>query len=355
MARDAPAHRLRPYLAAAVILALAGAGLLLRTLSRTPPPPVQKTIAAMGTFVTIEAAAGKADALEDAVEAAADEIRRLEAILSRFDAESDVSKINRAPAGVKVPVNPVTVEVLSRAAEISSLTGGAFDITVAPLVRLWKDAAEAGAPPTGEKIDAALEKVSWRALSLDRARSTVAKAVEGMEIDLGAIAKGFIADAAAGKLRECGVTSGFVNAGGDGVFIGPRPDGDPWRIGVADPREPSEIIETLLVGERAVVTSGNYARYYQIGPRRYSHIIDPRTGRAAGGPASVTVVAADGATADAWATALSVLGEEGAAAARAAGVEFVMHFVDDSGLRRSESEGFGAFREGRAASASTAR
>ena len=337
--------RMKKYLFAALLTGVLAAALALRLLPPRPRAPVTKTIAAMGTFVTFEAAAGK-DGFETAVEAAAEEVRRLEKLLSRFDPESDVSRINAAPAGEKVDVDTATVAVLEKAAEISRRTGGAFRITVAPLVKLWKDAADAGAVPAAEVIENTLEKVSWRAISLDRSGKTVVKSVQGLEIDLGGIAKGFIAGAAARILAEGGVTSGFVNAGGDGVFIGARPDGRPWRLGIADPRAPSEIIETLLVVDRAVVTSGNYARYYTIGGRRYSHIIDPRTGRPAEGPASVTVVAADGAAADAWATALSVLGEEGGAPAGAAGVEFLMYFAEDDEMRSIESAGFGRFREG---------
>jgi thiamine biosynthesis lipoprotein len=305
---------------------------------------VETTFTALGTFVAIRAAAPDEDAGRETVEGATELIKNLEKRLSRFEDESDVSAINRAAAGEGVPVSDETIEVLLKAAEISESTGGAFDVTVAPLVELWKAAGKAGKLPDEKTLQEARSKVSYRYLEVDREARTVTKLHDGVSVDLGAIAKGCIAERGAAFLRSKGIESGFVDAGGDGVFIGGVGE-RPWRIGILDPRNPPEIADAIFLRDTAAVTSGNYARYSTIEGKRYSHIIDPRTGRPAEGPDSVTVIANDGATADGWATALSVMGEEGATAARAAGVEFMMLFVEEDGPVRVESPGFERYRK----------
>ncbi len=335
--------------AAAAVFLCAGALVALRYCgaAQAPsatPPNVETTFSALGTFVTIRAAAPDEAAAREAVEGATELIKRLEKRLSRYDDESDVSAINRAGAGAKVPVSDETLDVLLKAAEISEATGGAFDVTVGPLVELWKAAGKAEKLPDEKALQEARSKVSHKHLEIDREARTVTKLHDGVSVDLGAIAKGYIAERAAAFLRSKGVKSGLVDAGGDGVFIGGVED-RPWRIGVLDPRNPPEIADAVFLRDAAVVTSGNYARFSTIEGKRYSHIIDPRSGRPAEGPDSVTVIAKDGATADGWATALSVTGEEGAAAARAAGVECMMLFVEEDGLMRVESPGFTGYRK----------
>lgn len=317
--------------------------------AETPEPsatlPVQKTSMAMGTFVTICASSPDEAAAAGAIKAAFDEVRRLEGLLSRFDEKSDVSAVNAAAGGDAVEVDPATFEVFGKALEVCELSGGAFDVTVGGLVALWSEARKAGRPPSDEAISAAMERVSSKRLVLDAAGALVTVSGDGVSVDLGAIAKGFVAQRAAEVLRERGITSGFVDAGGDIVFIGGRHTGQPWRVGVADPRDNDKLADRLFVRDCAVVTSGNYRRYWAADGRRYSHIIDARTGRAAEGPDSVTVISEDGAAADAWATALSVLGADGREAAEEAGVEFMMYGIEDGEIVRIESEGFAAFRK----------
>ncbi|MHC4713618.1 MAG: FAD:protein FMN transferase [Planctomycetota bacterium] len=341
-------NRRLSFAAAAVLLCIAALAALRHCGASEAPseaaPKVETTFTALGTFVTIRAAAPDEDAAREAVEGATELIKSLEKRLSRFDDDSDISAINRAAAGESVSVSDETLEVLLEAAEISEATGGAFDVTVAPLVELWKAAGKAGKLPDEKALQEALSKVSYEYLEIAREARTVTKLHDGVSVDLGAIAKGYIAERCAAFLRAGGVKSGLVDAGGDGVFIG-GVDERPWRIGVLDPRNPLEIADAVFLRHAAAVTSGNYARFSTIEGRRYSHIIDPRSGRPAEGPDSVTVIAKDGATADGWATALSVMGEEGAAAARAAGVEFMMLFVKEDGLTRVESQGFARYRK----------
>lgn len=325
---------------AAVAVGLAGF-LVFSARHRRARAPLKVVIEAMGTFVTIQVSSPRAD---EAIAAAAAEIDRLEKLLSSFIAESDVSRISAAAKDTPVPVNRATVEVLEVARKVSLESGGAFDVTVGPLVALWKKAAEVGKAPSDDEIGQARSKVQWQALRVDAKNSTVTKTIDGLTIDLGAVAKGYIAQRAVDELVRLEATSGFVEAGGDIVFLGVRPDGKPWSVGVSDPRNPDTLAERLLISDMAVVTSGNYRRLSVIDSKRYNHIIDARTGRPATGPDAVTVVAKDAGVADAWATALSVLGEEGAGAAGEAGVEYMMYFVEGGDLRRVESPGFSRFR-----------
>lgn len=313
--------------------------------STQPAKRFEKTVKAMDTFVTVSVSGVDETAATVATDAAFAEVKRLEARLSRFEPDSDISMINSASPGEAVKVSPASFAVLREAARISELSGGAFDVTVGPLVALWRKAGKTGVLPSEEDIDAAREKVSFKNLSLDANSNTVTPLREGIIVDLGAIAKGFVAERAAAVLCRRGISSGFVDAGGDIVFIGSNVDGRPWRTGIEDPRKPGTVADTIYVQSRAVVTSGNYRRFCIIDGKRYSHVIDPRTGRPAVGPAGVTVIARGGATADAWATALSVLGKDGCDAARADGVEFLMYFVKDGEINRLESEGFAAFRK----------
>ena len=336
----------RFYPAAAVI----GVALAVAFLARPKPEQLsryEKTVAAMGTFVTVSAWAGSEGRAEKAIEDALAEGARLEKLLSHFDPASDVSRINDAPAGTPVNVSPETIEVLELSRDISRRTAGAFDVTVGPLVTLWKEAGKSGVMPSREKIAAARSVVSYEGVLVDRAARMVSLAHEGMTLNLSAIAKGYIAGREAAVLKSDGISSGFVNAGGDIAFLGANPDGSPWRAGIADPRDDRKTMDTLLVNDKAVVTSGNYEQYSVIEGKRFSHIIDPRTGMPLEGsapPASVTTIAGDPAVADAWATALEVLGRSGGGAAADAGVDFLMVFIDDGNTTLFESAGMERYR-----------
>jgi thiamine biosynthesis lipoprotein len=307
------------------------------------PEATRLTFNAMDTFVMIELRAP--DAAELGADAA-DEIARIEGLLSRFDPESDISRINAATVGEAVSVSPETIAVLQKAAEVSRLSGGAFDVTVGPLIKLWKAAGKAGRMPADEDLAAARALVSHDAIEINAEANTVVKKIDGLSVNLGALAKGYGADRAAKVMRAGDAEAGFVDAGGDGFFFGLNGSGKPWRVGIRDPRpdRKTELTDVVGISDMAVVTSGDYERFVIIDGKRLSHIIDPRTGMSADGPDSVTVIAADAITADAWATALSVLGEKGADAARKADVEYLMYYVEGEGLRTVESPGFAAYR-----------
>ena len=308
----------------------------------------EKTVSAMGTLVTVSISGGKKDAANAAIDRAIGEIGRLERLLSYFNAASDVSRVNDAPAGTPVKVSGETIDVLQLALGVSRATGGALDVSIGPLVSLWRETGRSGELPTEEQIQKARALVSYEKIAVDPAANTVTLPAAGMWIDLSAVAKGYIAGRALDILRDAGAESAFVNAGGDIAFLGANPDGSPWRIGVTDPRDDSRMIDTLHVSGKAVVTSGNYEQYSTIAGKRYSHIIDPHTGWPLEGsapPASVTTLADDAGLADAWATALCVLGRKGTAAAEKAGVDFIMFFVKDGKISRVETPGIARCRQ----------
>lgn len=343
---------------AAVVAALAVAAVAIRISGRRGAPAVkryEKTTQAMGTLVIASACAVDDAAAGGGIDAAFAEVRRLEGVLSHFNPASDISRINAAAPGTPVRVSPETISCLQHAIDISERTGGAFDVTVGPLVLLWKNAGKAGVLPTDDEVAAALAMVSYKALVVDAAAGTVTLRRMGVYVDLSSVAKGFIVERAAEKMRERGIDGGFVNGGGDLQFIGSDCDGGPWRVGIADPRASAPgpdilgggaVEESLYVRRSGVVTSGNYEQFATIAGRRYSHIIDARTGRPAyTGPASVTVIAPDAATAAGWSTALSILGRDGEAAAREAGVEYLMYFVEGGLITRVESPGIARYRQ----------
>jgi thiamine biosynthesis lipoprotein len=218
-----------------------------------------------------------------------------------------VSLINGRAGLEDVRVSGELLSLLVQAVEVSRETGGAFDVTVGPLVALWQFDV-GGKVPAPEDLELALGLVDYRGLDLDVKESTVGLAAGGMKIDLGGIGKGFAVDRAANLLLEEGVENAIIDAGGDLRLLGSRPGKDFWRIGIRHPRDPARLLVSLDLADRAVVTSGDYERFFMAGGKRYHHLLDPATGLPAEGCQSVTVVAGDTASADAYATAAFVLG-----------------------------------------------
>jgi len=245
---------------------------------------------------------------EEALSQAERTLRAVEARMSDWLADSEVSRFNAASAGEEVPLSPYTLEVLRTAREASMQTDGAFDVTCGPVIQLWKQAGQRGAAPTETELAGARRMSKWDLIEL---RDTGAiKRSASASVDLGGIAKGYAIDRAAEALQRAGVAGGLVDIGGDLVCFGQQPDGQAWSVDVRNPFGSGPLAQLHIRGA-AVATSGNYARYAEIGGKRYSHIVDPRTGQPTKITQSVTVVAPAATTADIWATALSVLGPEG--------------------------------------------
>mgnify|MGYP001826362764 CR=1 FL=1 len=235
--------------------------------------------------------------------------------MSNYLQDSEVARLNLAPGNEAFPVSADLLEVLLHAREISETTGGAFDITVAPLVGAW-GFGPAGRPieqPTAEQIERLRALTGWQKLEIDRASSTVTKALDELTIDLSAIAKGFAVDRVADALDREGVPNYMVEVGGEVKTKGVNAQEDPWRIGIERPLPNEQAIDLIVpLSGMAMATSGDYRNYYEIDGRRLSHSIDPRTGSPiTHNVASVSVIAPLCVRADAYATGLLVLGSDG--------------------------------------------
>ncbi len=298
---------------AACVLALAGG---CRQHDTAEPPPaarVSETRRLMGVPWTITVFAATPEAGRGAVEAAFAEVGRLEGILSDYDTESELSRLSSAAPTVRpVPVGDDLWRVLAAAVEWRDRSGGAFDPTVGPLTTLWRQARRSGVMPRADKLDAARKAVGAATLALDAEQRAVSLRVPGMRLDLGGIGMGYAVDRALGVLAAHGVTRAMIDASGDIAVSGPPPGIAAWRVEVAalagrDGSEERGVVELL---NAAVTTSGDAFQAVEIDGVRYGHIVDPRTGLGVPGPAAVTVIAPDCTTADAVATAASVLGPE---------------------------------------------
>ena len=258
---------------------------------------------ALDTVVTITLYdVGKADA-EDALSAAFDEIERLESLLSVTREESDVWRLNTAE-GRAVTVAKETAEVLTLALRYAELSGGALDVTVRPVSQLWDFAAQA--VPDTAALQQAAELVGYHNLSVDGQVVTLTQGA----VDLGGIAKGYIADRVAAVLKRKGVCSALIDLGGNIVAVGNKA-GEPFRIGIKNPLATDSLCAVVEESEMSVVTSGIYERGFDKDGIRYHHLLDPSTGMPVQNTlASVTIVCAKSADADALSTACFVMGEE---------------------------------------------
>jgi FAD:protein FMN transferase len=263
----------------------------------------------MGTIADITAVAPTEAIAQDAITAGFHEIRRLEQLLSTWIKTSELSRVNAAAGRDPVAVSPETFALLARAVEIGNLTGGAFDITVGPAVRLWK-VTEAARVPTRMELAIAAQYVDYRLLQLDKTQQSAFLEKPGMQIDIGGIGKGYAAEHAAAVMREAGASGGLIGIAGDFRIFGRRADGTAWPVGIQHPRRPNEILATLESVDEAISTSGDYERFFFKDGIRYHHILDPRTLRPARLCQSVTIVAADATTADGLATGVFVMGPE---------------------------------------------
>ncbi len=247
-----------------------------------------------------------------AIEKAFDHAAELHQLADFYDSASQISAINKAKAGESVLVNEDIMNMLCLAQDIWQKSGGAFDISIAPISQLWDFKAELPSPPDEEDIGKLLPLVNSGALLLDTKAMTVTKQSDAMKIDLGGVAKGYAADKAARLLKDMGVKSALLDFGGNIVAIGenPRNQNKKWRIGLQTPYSPTgEYSEIAEITEGAVVTSGTYQRYFEHNGTKYHHILDTKTGfPAAQSFDSVTVVSDSAALADCLATAIFVMG-----------------------------------------------
>jgi thiamine biosynthesis lipoprotein len=296
--------------------ALLAAAIVLGRNRAATPPPLTFSGDAMGTRYTVSVV----DLPHSADPAILDrrireELDRIDALMSTYRPESELSRFNRRDSTEWFAVSRETAEVVDEAIRVGRLTGGAFDVTVDPLVRLWDFGPERKTQPAVPPADAvrrALAQVGFADLEVRRSPPAIRKSRANLAIDLSGIAKGFAVDQVAGLLRRHGAENYLVEIGGELRAAGRNPQGTPWQIAVASPRADAQAIQRVVGLENlAMATSGDYRNYFEASGRRYSHIIDPRSGMPVCHKlASVTVLADSCMRADALATGLMVLGPD---------------------------------------------
>ncbi len=265
----------------------------------------------MGTAAWITIHGLDESTAKEASEEAFRELHRIEAAMSNWKKESEISLLNRESDGRPYKISRELFHLLERSIYYSHLTAGAFDVTARPLVQLWGFQGGTAHLPDSLEIEQAMSRVGYDEIMLD-GESTSVIMPPGMEIDLAGIAKGYGVDRAVQILRERGVESAMVNLGGNIYALGAPPGEKGWSIGIRDPRGGRETAGSLLLSDEAVATSGNYENYVEIDGTIYGHIIDPRVGRPVSHVLSVTVAAPTALEADALSTGLFVLGPESA-------------------------------------------
>lgn len=267
---------------------------------------VRRSVPVMGTVAEIAVVDRSEGHAHRALDAAVGELRRVEALMTRFRDDSEVGRANLlGPVGHPVPVSSETAYVLGEALEWARASNGAFDPCIGESIQVW-DVAERTEPPSDAELKDLVGRALWRSLEVE-ATGTVPRVTyhdPRISIDLGGIAKGYGVDAAAKAIRDLGIFRGLVNVGGDLVAMGASEDGDPWEIGIRSPSDPRRLAGTIRVTDGALATSGDYLQYFDHGGRRYHHLLDP----AAGEPRrsdmhSLTVSASRCVAADAGATA----------------------------------------------------
>jgi thiamine biosynthesis lipoprotein len=270
----------------------------------------------MGTHLVLAAYTDPAHdeaSVQALFEKAVAEIRRLEALMTTWREDSEVSRINAAAGKASVPVGPETLAVIEKSVWMSGRSEGVFDITFEAMHGLWKfdQDLEERIPPR-DAVEAARRLIDYRRIKIDHQASTVMLERPRMRMSLGGIAKGYAVDAAARVLRAEGLDAFLVQAGGDLYVRGRKPDGSRFRVGVRDPRGtgPTDYFALIGVEDHAFSTAGDYERGFVKDGRRYHHIIDPRTGFPATASRSVTIWAPDAFTADAVDDAVFILGPE---------------------------------------------
>ena len=261
---------------------------------------------AMYTYMNFKAYGENA---KTAVNEASALVEDLENKLSVTNPESEISKINSS-ANNAIKISEDTLTLISTALDVNKKSGGAFDITIYPIVKLWGFTTGKYEVPNKEEILKNLEYVDSSNIKLDEKEGTVT-VPENIEIDLGGIAKGYAGKKAAEKIRSMGIESALLNLGGNIQTIGSKPDGSAWGVSICNPEDSSKQLCRIEVVDKAVVTSGGYQRYFEENGKSYHHIIDPKSGYPAeNGLLSVTIVDEDGMLCDALSTTLFVLGKD---------------------------------------------
>jgi thiamine biosynthesis lipoprotein len=265
----------------------------------------------MGTLFSIVLYAHDPATAEKAAAAAFERVAELDAVMSDYQADSELMRLCDQPYGQPVSVSADLFDVLQYSQKVSRLSDGAFDVTVGPFVRLWRFSRKRGVLPTASELAAARAAVGYQKLRLDPANRTVTLLAPGMRLDLGGIGKGYAADQALRVLREMGLRQALVAASGDIAVGEPPPRQLGWRIGISSLGSSTNgLARTLILANAGISTSGDTEQHVDIGGIRYSHILDPTTGLGLTNRIQATIVGPDATTTDGLDTTVSVLGKE---------------------------------------------
>jgi FAD:protein FMN transferase len=297
----------KPSLAITLLIAILAVGV--QAAWEDHPGMERRVLKLMGSRFEIIAVSEDSSLSEAAVDAAVEEIERIERLISSWDDSSQTTEINRNAGIQSVRVDEEVYRLIERAIRVSKLTEGAFDITFASMEKVWVFDGTMTKAPSAEAIANSVHLVGHQKILLDENTMSVFLPERGMRIGFGGIGKGYAANRARMVMKELGIENGIVNASGDLTAWGIQPDGLPWGISIADPENPQNELAVLRTNDGAIVTSGDYEKFALIDGDRYAHIIDPRTGWPARGLKSVTILCPDAELADALATAVFVLGE----------------------------------------------
>ncbi|RYG10096.1 MAG: FAD:protein FMN transferase [Chitinophagaceae bacterium] len=238
------------------------------------------------------------------------EVSRIENLISDWRPHTQIGQVN-SNAGVKpIKVDAEVFELTERAIHLSEITGGAFDISFAAMDRIWKFDGSMTEMPSPEAIEKSVEKVGYKNIVLDKANSTIFLRYKGMKIGFGALGEGYAADRCKEMMLKKGIEAGIVNGSGDMNTWGRQPDGSLWNIGITDPKNPTELLAVVPLAQGAVVTSGSYEKFVVFNGKRYSHLINPKTGYPATGLSSVTIFGPSAEIANGLSTSIMVMGKK---------------------------------------------
>jgi thiamine biosynthesis lipoprotein len=266
----------------------------------------------MACAYAILAYGGDAGELARSVEAAFDEVDRIDRLMSHYKPESPLSRLNREAARGPVAVEPELFDFIAESLRYGRDSGGAFDITVGPLMKAWGFFRGGGRVPSAQELAELRQRVGYGHVVLNAAAGTIRFDRPGVELDLGGIAKGYAVDRAVAVLRSRGVAAALVSAGGSTVFgLGSPPGQAAWEVSVQDPVDPGAAAFTVRLRDRALSVAGSYEKSFEKDGVTYSHIMDPRTARPVQGVLSVAVLSATGTEGDALDDAFFVKGVEG--------------------------------------------
>ncbi len=285
------------------------------------PLRLEDSVNAMGTTFVVVAYAEDEQTLTEGLEAAFKEAGRLDRMLSNYRSDSEWSRVNRQAGARPVQVSAELFRLLEYCGQVNRASQGTFDITVGPLMRVWGFFRGTGRLPAAGEVSAAKQKVGFSNVRLDAAARTVRFLKPGIELDPGGIGKGYAVDRMIDRLKENGIRSAMISAGGSSIYgLGAPPDDTGWTVKIRHPRAYTSSVAELKLKDESMSTSGDYEKFFEAEGKMYSHIMDPRTGYPATRTLSASVVAPRTLASEAWSKPFFILGREAAAMGKSEGL-----------------------------------